>query len=108
MFAQQQQPLASRHCWQTCVPHMLLGEGEEAGGRKAVSAWGSSGPPVALQGLSLTVGRNPDAESQLASALFWRLHRSFCGGKEVTEPLAVHLVLQWGAGKDAAVLQIEI
>lgn len=87
MFAQQQ-PLASSRCWQTCVPHMLLGEGGEEGGRKAVSAPGSSGPPGALQ------GRNPDAEPQPASGLSRRLQRGSGGGKGAPKPSAVHLVLE--------------
>lgn len=61
MFAQQQ-PLAhrrspGRHMCPTCC-----WEKEGDNSRKAGAARGCSGPPVARQGLSLAVGRNPDAE----------------------------------------------
>lgn len=73
-----------------------------------MSAWGSSGPPV--QGLSLAVSRNPDAEPQLLAfspfleaterLLWWKEG----GGHRTLR----NFVLEWEVRKDATVLLTEI
>lgn len=78
-------------CWER--------EGDNS--RKAGAARGGSGPPVARQGLSLAVGRTPDAEVPAGFS-------PFLEAAEGTLTQNPQLLALWEVEKDATVLQIEI